>query len=96
MCYNDLNKTQWFLSRLKFLDQAVLYLENGNLTGTIPQEIYNGCPHLGSLGLIKQNLSGTLSTDIGKLTDLSLLWLVDNNFNGTIPIELGNLKFLRK
>ena len=81
---------------MKFWPKVLLYLENGDLSGTIPEEIFSGCPHLTSLGLLQQNLSGTLSTNFGKLTNLALLWIVDNNFNGTVPTELGNLKFLRE
>lgn len=42
------------------------------------------------------NLSGTLSTEIGNLTQLVFLSLYNNNITGQIPHEIGNLENLER
>jgi len=61
------------------------------VTGTIPEEIYTGCGQLTALGLHRQSITGTISTDVGKLTNLVTFWLNDSNINGTVPTEFGYL-----
>ncbi|KAF4400710.1 hypothetical protein G4B88_001265 [Cannabis sativa] len=48
------------------------------------------------LSLSGHKLSGSLSSDLGKLGQLKLLALHNNNFYGTIPSELGNCTLLEK
>lgn len=43
------------------------------------------------LGSPSQNLSGTLSSSIGNLTNLKIILLQNNNLTGPIPTELGRL-----
>ncbi len=46
------------------------------------------------LTLAGNNLTGTLPTEIGDLTELSNLSLTGNNLEGSIPAEIGNLSNL--
>ncbi|KAL6961086.1 histidine kinase osmosensor, partial [Sarracenia purpurea var. burkii] len=46
------------------------------------------------LGTPSQNLSGTLSSSIGNLTNLQIVLLQNNNIKGPIPPELGRLSKL--
>lgn len=46
-------------------------------------------------GAPSQNLSGTLSSGIGNLTNLQIVLLQNNNISGPIPSELGRLSMLR-
>jgi hypothetical protein len=44
---------------------------------------------LSALALENGNLSGTIPSELGRLTNLELLVLFDNKLEGTIPSELG-------
>ena len=46
---------------------------------------------LGGLELWSNNLSGTITPEIGSLTRLSVLALADNRIIGTIPAEILGL-----
>ncbi|XP_017701987.1 protein NSP-INTERACTING KINASE 1-like isoform X2 [Phoenix dactylifera] len=48
-----------------------------------------------SLGIPSQNLSGTLSSSIGNLTNLETVLLQNNNISGPIPPEIGKLSKLK-
>ncbi|MCL7050255.1 hypothetical protein MKW94_026884 [Papaver nudicaule] len=48
-----------------------------------------------SLNISGASLSGKLSVDVGRLTELRVLSLADNAFYGEIPKEIGNLMFLQ-
>jgi M6 family metalloprotease-like protein len=83
------------LGNLKLLTTLGL---GGNLfSGTIPEEIWN-LTELVSLNLAGKlpegNLTGPLSTRIGKLVNLWYLQLQYNQLSGSIPGEIGNLKKL--
>jgi Leucine-rich repeat (LRR) protein len=41
------------------------------------------------------NLTGTVTSEIGKLTALTYLYLHNNDLNGTIPSAVGNLNKLQ-
>lgn len=47
-----------------------------------------------AIGAPNQNLSGTLSPDIGNLTKLQQVLLQNNNISGNIPTEIGKLPML--
>ena len=81
------------LSRLEFVD-----LYNTLLTGTIPEELYLGdFNDLLMLDLGYNDLTGTLSTNIGQLWFMGFLYLSGNpNLVGTIPTEIGLLEGLQK
>jgi hypothetical protein len=71
---------------------------HGNvLTGKIPDAFYEAASETGALVLLNvgdNQLSGTLDTRIGLMTDLKGLHFFDNKFTGTLPTELGNLRYL--
>jgi len=72
-----------------------LDLWSTGLHGTVPEELYHApWERLGYLNLGRNDLSGTISTNIGKLTTLGVLYLNDNNFRGTLPTEIGLLTLL--
>ncbi|XP_061340750.1 protein NSP-INTERACTING KINASE 1 [Gastrolobium bilobum] len=48
-----------------------------------------------ALGIPSQNMSGTLSSSIGNLTNLQTVLLQDNNISGPIPSEIGRLQKLQ-
>ena len=41
------------------------------------------------------NLTGTIPTEIGRLTNLATLAFGKNNLSGSVPTEMGRLSFLR-
>jgi Leucine-rich repeat (LRR) protein len=43
------------------------------------------------INLRNNTLTGTLSTHIGRLTNLQRLWIGENNYEGTMPTEIGNM-----
>ena len=51
--------------------------------------------HVTSLYLDYNNLTGTIPSEIGNLTQLKQLYLSSNNLTGTIPSEIGNLTQLK-
>ena len=67
-----------------------IYLNNNNLTGTLPPEIGN-LDSLKFLYLYENNLYGTLPPEIGNLFKLKELRLENNSFLGNLPSEIGNL-----
>ena len=48
------------------------------------------------LSLYKNQLTGTIPSAIGSLTNLKYLYLYFNQLSGSIPSELGGLSELRK
>ncbi|KAL5580479.1 hypothetical protein UlMin_012921 [Ulmus minor] len=54
----------------------------------------DGYLHVQELQLLKLNLSGTLSPELGRLSYLEILDFMWNNISGTIPKEIGNIKSL--
>jgi len=73
------------LSHLQTLDLA-----DNQIWGTIPESLYSQQQQLQYLYLQQNNLSGTLSEDISKLTDLKRLYLSSNFLSGTLPQGLGS------
>ena len=71
---------------------TLLDISNNGLKGTIPEDLFIGLSNLQHLDLSGCNLSGTLSSNIGLLTQLRYLHLADNIFHGTIPPSLGWLE----
>jgi hypothetical protein len=73
-----------------------LFLEDNELTGTIPIAVLLGMTSLLALDLDYNNFRGTLSTQLGLLTDLEYLDLNNNAFFGTVPSEIGAISGLGK
>lgn len=54
--------------------------------------LYVSSGHVRSLQLNSNNLSGTISSEIGNLTSLSSLYLYENQLTGTIPSSISTLR----
>ncbi|PIA46146.1 hypothetical protein AQUCO_01600425v1 [Aquilegia coerulea] len=54
----------------------------------------DGNLHVSELHLLNLNLTGSLSPELGKLSDLKILDFMWNKISGSIPKEIGNLKSL--
>jgi hypothetical protein len=67
-----------------------LYLNDNQLTGTLPPALGN-LAGLTVLDLSQNQLSGSIPPEIGNLTDLEELALGNNLLDGSIPPEIGNL-----
>ena len=61
-----------------------LFLNNNQLTGSIPPEIGN-LTNLTSLYLYDNQLTGSIPSEIGNLTKLTGLYLFYNQITGSIP-----------
>jgi Leucine-rich repeat (LRR) protein len=72
-----------------------LDLDNNLIEGTIPSQIYYEMTNLETFCARSNILTGTISTDIGRLTRLSTLDLVDNAFGGSLPSEVGLLTHMK-
>ncbi|GMY10409.1 probable LRR receptor-like serine/threonine-protein kinase At1g06840 isoform X1 [Fagus crenata] len=54
----------------------------------------DGYLHVQHLRLLRMNLSGSLSSDLGHLSNLEILDFMWNNISGIIPKEIGNITSL--
>ncbi|KAK1289469.1 hypothetical protein QJS10_CPB18g01927 [Acorus calamus] len=77
------------LSGLKKMSQ--FGISNASLTGEIPWDAITTWTDLKSLQLQVNSLNGSISSEIGRLSNLTLLFLFINQLSGTIPKEIGNL-----
>lgn len=50
--------------------------------------------HVREILLLGRNLTGTLSPELGRLSNLTIMDFMWNNITGTIPKEIGNIKTL--
>jgi Leucine-rich repeat (LRR) protein len=50
--------------------------------------------HVSNIDLWFNDLTGTIPTELGNLSNLTTLYLYDNELTGSIPTELGNLSNL--
>ncbi|CAB9514072.1 Fibronectin leucine rich transmembrane protein [Seminavis robusta] len=74
-----------------------LQLERNRFTGEVPNFLFSNMPHLQVLRLETNAFSGTLSTEIGKLTALEKFSFSGNhNLKGHLPTELGFLTLLKE
>ncbi|KAB2636441.1 LRR receptor-like serine/threonine-protein kinase [Pyrus ussuriensis x Pyrus communis] len=90
---NNLNgELPLFLSNLKSLVQ--LDLHYNRFIGQILPSLVSNWTELVSFNLQQNNFSGTISAEIGMLTQLQYLRLYSNEFSGEIPRSLGNLSKL--
>lgn len=81
------------VTNLKYLQK--FEADENNLSGTLPNELWNiamlGRVHAGS----NPDLSGTISPWIGNATRLQEVFLPNTGIDGTIPTEVGKLSALR-
>ncbi|KAL7608397.1 hypothetical protein Lser_V15G11290 [Lactuca serriola] len=67
-----------------------LYLNDNKINGKIPIQLVQLSTLSIALILSRNNLSGSLPIEVGKLTMLTSLDLSDNNLSGDIPSSLGS------
>jgi Leucine-rich repeat (LRR) protein len=73
-----------------------LHLHNNDLEGEIPMELGELGGSLRELVLAANLLSSTVPSQLGLLTDLTMLYLTHNrDLTGTIPSELSRLENLQ-
>ncbi|OAD22816.1 putative leucine rich repeat protein, partial [Candidatus Thiomargarita nelsonii] len=51
--------------------------------------------HISELNLSSNKLTGSIPSELGNLTQLTVLYLYSNKLTGSIPTELGNLTYLQ-
>ncbi|WOL14756.1 putative LRR receptor-like serine/threonine-protein kinase [Canna indica] len=68
-----------------------------NWTGVLCYNITltDGYLHVQELQLLKMNLSGTLSPELGLLTHMEIMDFMWNNISGSIPKEIGSITSLK-
>lgn len=71
-----------------------LHLTANELTGDIPEDFFELADTLERLYIAYNSLSGTLSTEFGKMTKLEDFYAYDNEFTGSIPSEIASIKSL--
>lgn len=92
---SDKPLSEW--SNLYYSDNHVrdLYLQNNQLSGTIPMELFN-LKKLYALEMFNNNLTDKLPAAIGRLNELHTLDLSNNQLTGDIPAEVGKLSNIRE
>ncbi len=80
-----------WLNSMSRLEELNLWGNNLGDNGTRSIPNLSGMSSLRLLKLQSNNLTGTIPTWFGNLTNLSGLYLHDNNLSGTIPSQLGRL-----
>jgi len=73
-------------------------ISRNQLTGTLSSTLFSSPSSVNLISFqfhSNMNLSGTLPTELGRLTKLQLLEGEDNKFTGTIPSELGQMTELQ-
>jgi hypothetical protein len=87
---NEMSYNLDFLKGGKLTSLFALWLDNNQMTGTIPTEI-GLLTDLASVSMTNATLVGSIPTEFGELTDLRRLWLYSNELTGQIPSELNEL-----
>ena len=68
-----------------------LHLTNNDLTGPLPDEIFDLHATLESLYIAHNSFSGPLSPKFGQMKKLKELYAYGNDFTGKIPVEIAKL-----
>lgn len=107
--YNSTNGAQW-INKSNWLSQQqvsdwygvmvsdgrvlALYLQNNNLTGTLPAEFgsFSGMTYI---DLSSNKLEGSIPESIGQCTELRELYFGNNKLTGNIPTSLSQCSKLR-
>ncbi|KAJ8765684.1 hypothetical protein K2173_014806 [Erythroxylum novogranatense] len=72
----------------------VLIIDDNNFGGITPQIVSNFSKKLRLMGFSKNQIRGTIPTEIGNLISLEHLDLGENHLTGSIPNSIGKLKNL--
>lgn len=89
--YNSTNGANWINKQGWDFSTPVTSWDGTN--GWYGITVTNGT--ITSINLGQNNLTGTLASEIGSLTNLQQLYLQDNELSGAIPNEIGNLLSLK-
>ncbi|XP_060671444.1 probable LRR receptor-like serine/threonine-protein kinase At3g47570 [Ziziphus jujuba] len=87
--YREDDDLNFITSLVNCTNLEVLYFNQNNFGGTLPESLNNISTKLQSLAI-----AGVIPSSIGNLTLLSKLLLSSNNFQGSIPSSLGGCKSL--
>ena len=68
-----------------------LQLQFNNLTGTIPEGLFDKLINLTTIDMSHNSLSGTIPTTVGKLRNAQIMLLSHNRLSGTIPTEIRTM-----
>jgi Leucine-rich repeat (LRR) protein len=93
-CYTNMpsiNHSQIHYSQQ--LAEALHLFDMENMTGTIPDSLYN-LTKLKDLWLYNNQFEGSIKSEIGNLKELVHFSIYSNQFTGTIPSELGRCEKL--
>ncbi|KAH6820196.1 hypothetical protein C2S53_003432 [Perilla frutescens var. hirtella] len=74
---------------------ASLGLDGNSFGGELPVAFWNLSTTISRLFLSQNQISGTVSSDVGKFVQLQDLRINDNNFTGMIPSTIGELQNLQ-
>ncbi|GAY68837.1 hypothetical protein CUMW_267290, partial [Citrus unshiu] len=69
-------------------------LPKSNIKGELGRLNFSCFPNLQHLDLGSNNLSGSIPSQIGSLSNLTYIYLYETNLTGTIPKEIGSLRNL--
>ena len=69
-------------------------MQNNKLTGSIPESLFLNMTSVEDLRCHGNSLTGSISSAIEKLHDLTLFSAHDNSISGTIPGAIGCIKYL--
>ena len=90
---NNLTGTLLDVDFSKLADLVVLFLNDNEISGTIPT-VLGELSRIIQLDLGWNQLIGTIPTELGQLSTLQTLTLAGNELSGSIPAELGQLSNL--
>ena len=71
------------------------HLTANGIKGKLPDDFFELADTMERLYIAYNSFSGTLSQDIGKMTNLIDFYAYDNEFTGSIPSEIASLKNLQ-
>ncbi|XP_034198064.1 probable LRR receptor-like serine/threonine-protein kinase At3g47570 isoform X1 [Prunus dulcis] len=75
---------------------TTLTLYGNNLSGGLPNKIFQYLPSLQILNLGRNQFDGPLPSKLWQCRELLMLNLEENNFSGSIPKNIGNLTMMKE
>jgi len=85
-CYTPIDGEDCRFGRI-----TALQLQFNNLTGTIPESLFDKLTNLTTIDMSHNQLSGTIPTTVGKLRNALIMQLSHNLLSGTIPTEIRTM-----